>query len=80
MAYTLKITATRGADTQWIAKPDGSPIRTSTGVELVFVVKSNYKDSISSDEFLKQTGNIWKKGIGKPSDIRDRNGWKVELI
>ncbi|MBO4588121.1 MAG: hypothetical protein J5711_04375 [Bacteroidales bacterium] len=80
MSYKLKITAGRSAGVGWMMKPDGSFMRQNNGIELVFVVDSPYKDRISSDELLKQTGNKWKPGIGKPDTIMNANGWKVEVI
>ncbi|MBQ4477300.1 MAG: hypothetical protein II945_01690 [Bacteroidales bacterium] len=80
MAYKLMVTARGSGELQWVMKPDGSPVSTSSGDSKSWVVESKYKDSISSDDFLKQTGLVWKKGIGKPMDIRNANGWTVKQL
>ena len=79
MAYKVKVTAGRSADTQWLTKPDGSPVRRSNGETLIYVVDSNYKDRVFSDDLLKQTGLRWN-GAGRPMTIMNANGWTVEPI
>ena len=80
MAYKLLVTARGFLELQWVMKPDGSPVSKSSNDSKSWVVESNYKDSITSDEFLKQTGLVWKKCIGKPMTIRNANGWTVKLL
>ena len=78
MRYKLLVTARGSTELQWVTKPDGKMLTTISNDPKTFVVESDYKDSISSDEFLKQTGLVWRKGIGKPSTIRNGNGWTIK--
>ena len=80
MAYKLMVTAKGSGELQWVTYPDGSPVSRSSNDSKSWVVESRFKDSIPSDDFLKQTGLVWKKGIGRPSDIRNANGWTVKEI
>ena len=80
MKYKLLVTAKGSTQLQWVTKPDGSMLTNSSNDPQSFVVESNYPDSISSDDFLKQTGLVWKKGVGKPCTIRNANDWTVKQI
>lgn len=80
MAYKLMVTAKGSTELQWVMKPDGSMVSRSSNDSKSWVVESNYKDSISSDDFLKQTGLEWKKSIAKPATIRNANGWTVKQL
>ena len=80
MTYKLMVTARGSGELQWVQKPDGSMVSTSSNDSKSWIVESNYKDCISSDDFLKQTGLEWKKGIAKPSTIRNANGWTVKEV
>ena len=74
------VTAKGSTELQWVMKPDGSMVSSSSNDSKSWVVESNYKDSISSDDFLKQTGLVWRKGVGKPATIRNANGWTVKQL
>ncbi len=80
MTYKLMVTAKGSGELQWVRNPDGSLVSKSSNDSKTWVVESNYKDSISSDDFLKQTGLVWKSGIGKPATIRNANGWTVKQL
>lgn len=81
MAYKLKITCTSPqTNLQFAKRPDGKLVSTSSSDRPMWIVESNYKDSISFTDFLKQTGIIWSPSIAHPSDIRNCNGWKVETL
>ena len=80
MVYKLMVTAKGSTELQWVMKPDGSMVSSSSNDSKSWVVESNYKDSISSDDFLKQTGLVWRKGVGKPATIRNANGWTVKQL
>lgn len=80
MAYKLMVTARGCLELQWVVKPDGSPVSKSSNDSKSWVVESNYKDRITSDDFLKQTGLECKPNFGKPMWIQNANGWTVKEI
>ena len=80
MSYKLMVTAKGCLQLQWIQKPDGSMVSRSSNDSKSWLVESNYKDRISSDDFLKQTGLEWEKGCAKPETIQNANGWTVKQI
>lgn len=61
MAYKLMVTAKGCSELSWVVNPDGSPVSRSTLDSKSWLVESNYKDRIYTDDFLKQTGLVWKK-------------------
>ena len=78
MTYNLLLKGKGYSALQWFEKPDGSTVHSSSE-EWSFLVKSNSKDSISSDDFLKQTG-CKLRGFSKPSYIRNRDGWTIQVV
>ena len=78
MAYKLLVTCDNASlRLQWAEKPDGT--RFHRNEPMSFVITSDRKDCISSDDFLKQTGLKRVIGVGS-SDIHNFNGWKIEVI
>ena len=75
-AYQLLLECEHWSYLQWALK-NGKPLN---GRNLKFLVESNRPDSISTDEFLEQTGMEWRKGIGKPGFIFNANGWTIKKL
>ena len=79
MKYKLLVTGKGLSALQWIEKPNGSIVRSSSE-EWSFVVESNESNGISADDFLKQTGCKWRSGFGRPFKIINANGWTVKQL
>ena len=75
--YTLILTCERWVDIQWALR-NGQPIVNE--YNLTFTVKSNYKDRITVDDFLKQTGMTLRPQIGHPHEITNSNGWSIKCM
>ncbi len=80
MTYKLMVTAKGMFELNWVENPDGSPVSRSSLDSKSWLVESNYKDRIYTDDFLKQTGLVWKKNVGRPTIIQNANGWTVRQL
>lgn len=74
------VTAKGMFELNWVENPDGSPVSRSSLDSKSWLVESNYKDRIYTDDFLKQTGLVWKKNVGRPMVIQNANGWTVRQL
>lgn len=74
MTYKLIVTCKHWIDFQWAEDCKKRKYPCS------FLVESSQKDSITTDEFLKQTGIKWISCIAKPYSIRNANGWEVKQM
>lgn len=80
MAYKILLETKHASNAlYWALKPDGSFYK-SSNESASFVVTSNQKDCVSTDDFLKQTGHTWRPGYGKPMMIRNDNNWTLKVI
>lgn len=80
MAYKILLeTKHAGSALQWALKPDGSFYK-SSNESASFVVTSNDKEKVWTDDFLKQTGHTCRSGYGKPAFLRNDNNWTLKVI
>lgn len=75
--YNLILTCENWAAIQWALR-NGQPIVNE--YNLTFAVKSNYKDRITVDDFLKQTGMTLRPQTGHPYEITNSNGWIIKCM